>query len=68
MNGLNKKQFKLGQLLVACVTAEKGDEAGLYDLKRGTGMKRKLQLSIEPKLINKSLSISQVTAGMVLQA
>jgi hypothetical protein len=42
-------------------------EGKLYDTKRGSGIKRKLQLSIVPETINKYLTISNVQTNMVLQ-
>ena len=66
-----EKHFTIGQLIVACVTAEPGTMAtskstGKIDISKGK--RRKLQLSIEPSLLAKSLSAQSVTKNMILQA
>ena len=68
--GKAQKHFSLGQLIVACVTAEAGTFSTGKDGKSelGKGKRRKLQLSIEPSLLSKSLSAKSVTKNMILQA
>ena len=68
--GKAQKHFTMGQLIVASVSAEAGafsvGKDGKTDMAKGK--RRKLQLSIEPSVLAKSLSAKTVTKNMILQA
>lgn len=69
MSGHAHKYFRIGQYVVASVVTEIGTSSSgqIYDFKHGSGVNRKVQMSIEPAVINRLLSSKNVGRGMVLQ-
>lgn len=63
------ENFKKGQLIVASINSEIGgaNTGDIYNFKSGkAGLNRKVQLTLDPKQINKLLSAEKVTKNMVL--
>jgi hypothetical protein len=58
------KKLEVGQLIVAAVMAE---GTTTYTAETSGNQNKKLQLTIEPELINKSLTAESVTPNMFLQ-
>lgn len=66
---LKPEQFQIGQLLVAMVNSEIGgaQTGQIYNLSSGrAGLNRKLQLTLDQKLINKTQNVDHLTKNMVL--
>jgi len=68
--GKADKFFRVGHFVMASVVAELGStESGqIYDFKHGSGVNRKVQMTLDPSVINRQLSSKNASRGMILQA
>jgi len=64
--GLKERDWNLrvGQLVIAYVQATGTDK---YLTESSGHLNRKLQLSLDPKLINRALTVESITTAMILQ-
>lgn len=69
MSGKGDQFFRVGHFVIAAVVSEVGtSQSGqVYDFKHGSGINRKVQMTIMPSALNKQLNAQNLVRGMVLQ-
>lgn len=68
MAGKAEKYFRVGHFVIASVISEVGSSQSghIYDFKHGSGVNRKVQMSLEPSVVNRLLSCKNLARGMVV--